>query len=651
MKNKIILKGIYLESDYKNQSSVELEKIDINSIYVVKNTDEYGRECTPYYLSTNNRKYRMFPKVLSGEKILNHFFSLETATDTFESLKNQYLFHFVEYNNLKVEPQLYVNYHNIFKVILDKKEMHGYKKYKRSFNKKDFLSAISTILSNEISNIERYKISDTEDFHIDVSKIKKDYIDKLNKAVEVVDKDGTRYSLYDAHKQNVDGIIVVKSLESALDRLEDLVDERYNLSVYHGRAGTGKSTKVSKEVVAKDYKNILIITLANVVGNMFKDKINSYIQHDKTKKVEFNSITKAKVRMRYTPKKMKEYDCIIIDEFSQWGFNELSLLIDLLEMNTKTPFYFLGDTEQIPSFMSSGNLLETFLHKPKINKTHCTIDYRNMNNETGSDLMKKILNEDVRDLTIHRIFDIDLTKYDMIITGSNYNVSQLNFLMFNVKHGVDKLFFLDNKNINFSLQGNNPNTQQLSNVDLLKTLVLMPEGEKVRITSKRNLSLDGIGNIYRNETFLCYNADDVLYIESEQSNFKYSKHTALLKQYYSLKNTGYNYSFLHKNGYSEIVNDSKFFASFQLAYAITVNKAQGLEWSDCLVYITRNDLNLLNKNALYTAVSRGRNSTLVCSTNYKANELEYQHRDPTIRNYDLQNAINDRYYFYNNFVD
>ena len=82
--------------------------------------------------------------------------------------------------------------------------------------------------------------------------------------------------------------------------------------------------------------------------------------------------------------------------------------------------------------------------------------------------------------------------------------------------------------------------------------------------------------------------------------------------------------------------------NFDFAYAITVNKAQGLEWENVCCYITSSDLNLKTYNALYVALTRGKQNIIIASDGHVGDSNRMSVKD-------LQNILNIKYKFYNNF--
>ena len=85
--------------------------------------------------------------------------------------------------------------------------------------------------------------------------------------------------------------------------------------------------------------------------------------------------------------------------------------------------------------------------------------------------------------------------------------------------------------------------------------------------------------------------------------------------------------------------------NFDFAYAITVNKAQGLEWENVCCYITSSDWNLKSYNALYVALTRGKQNIIIASDGH-ADDSSNNNR-MSVK--DLQNILNIKYKFYNNF--
>lgn len=412
----------------------------------------------------------------------------------------------------------------------------------------------------------------------DWRKLLKDRIDKVKLVCSNVDENRFVYEPY----------------RNALQRLKSNL-RSVEFKVYHGYAGSGKSTAVINELKNADGKKA-IVSLSNTIGLMFSEKLAK-------NGVMINNQSCSKCRYLYANegeiKNLKDlirgYEQVVIDEFSQWGFYELHLLNSIIEHNPKAKFYIMGDINQIPTFLSGGSLLYSIMEEFPDNVKNFTEMHRftgelktNITNLLKSKLSFNI-RTDVKDI---------LATSDIVVTGSNKHVKKFNELMFKVKH-----------NINFS--------EDLT----VEGALHKAKDEWIPLLANATCVIDDKYKMYTNQKF----------------SGKYCSKT----HRYCLRD--------EINNYTIETSDRKNLWKFNLGYAITVNKAQGLEWDNVAVYLDvtgtqpgEKDMNLLNFNALYVALSRGRHNVILSSKGEKLEENRQQ----------ISNALrNKKYKFSNHFSE
>ena len=135
----------------------------------------------------------------------------------------------------------------------------------------------------------------------------------------------------------------IKSLTSALIKFN-------LLHIYTGYAGSGKSTHAICDIPSFD---CISVTRSNTVGMSLDTKYHR-IHSDSS----------------FIPKSITAYNLsktpnvnVIIDEFSQWELHDLETLESILsQANTYNKHvYILGDTLQMKGFISRGSLLEPYI--------------------------------------------------------------------------------------------------------------------------------------------------------------------------------------------------------------------------------------------------------------------------------------------------
>lgn len=385
-------------------------------------------------------------------------------------------------------------------------------------------------------------------------------------------------SMFKNNCQNKICVPFAKELNKLHDQLDNL-----DFVVHYGCAGSGKSTAIIQQLKDKDKEPCAIVTLSNTIGNMFKQKV---------KQIDTYSCAKMTYSLMKRGDKMPKYEHIVIDEFSQWGFDQLSLLIKIIEKYPEAKYYIMGDIDQIPTFLSSGSLLYSVIKEyPSKCIAHNTC-YRS----TGQ------LAYDIENLRKGKLsFNIlpcndDLLKHmDCIVTGSNAHVKRLNDYMLKLK---------------FNCHLYSSVAEQILNL----------KNEDVELICNTTTQIDGT-KIYTNERFTCvydgcvYNL--ISYVDPSKRFYIRPK-------------------------------DSNRLRLFDFGYAITVNKAQGLEWDNVCVYLDyfdpepkSKDLNVQSANSIYVALSRGRHTTVITTNGTNIERMRQA----------IARSVNNKYEFFNNFVE
>lgn len=422
--------------------------------------------------------------------------------------------------------------------------------------------------------------------HYDTEKYCKKSYDKLysehlqgwltKEQFEQIWKESYSNLLDNSSKNDKDNYFIPNEIKNGLNILHTLFSN-VKIEIHNGHAGCGKSTSVMELCNKDKNKKCVIVSLSNTICNMFKQKVP-----------HITTCTCSKAQFLFESKKaniFEEADIIVMDEFSQWGFEWLPLLNNILGSNEKADFYIMGDVDQIPTFLSSGSLLYSLM-KEFPNKTiqHNT-QYRFANVPHYRELVDDILKDTIKPNTvISSINEAVLQSTDCFITGTNNNVDMLNKIMLKYKHNVE------NNNLYEII------TQTGGDIPLIASNTTEIQGAKVYCNTR-----------YRVKTI----ARDYVVLTSCVDG-------SLVKcQEYDIRN------------------------NFRLAYAITVNKAQGLEWENVCCYITSRDLNLKSFNALYVALTRGKQNIIIASDD--------NGKGMTVR--DLQNILKIKYKFRNNFKE
>ena len=264
------------------------------------------------------------------------------------------------------------------------------------------------------------------------------------------------------------------------------------------------------------------------------------------------------------------------------------------EIFTDADIIVMGDVDQIPTFLSSGSLLYSIINEfPNKVEEHKT-QYRFANVPAYRDLVNDILNNQLSpNLVIGELNDFVLKNTDCFICGTRDNVSFVN------KRALCARF---PDRINFDSTFTN------------KFNILQITDGEVPLIATTTTKIRG-SNVYRNTRYKVNSIND---------------DEVILKSLV--------------DGSLVLCKEMDININFDFAYAITVNKAQGLEWENVCCYITSSDWNLKSYNALYVALTRGKQNIIIASDGH-AGDINSNRMSVK----DLQNILNIKYKFYNNF--
>lgn len=379
-----------------------------------------------------------------------------------------------------------------------------------------------------------------------------------------------------------------EQISAMIDGLKESILKTYEdgrLKVIIGSAGCGKSTMAS--TISRKYTKKAVVAISNTV-------VNSYVAK-KDSGCEGYSATRARF------KGIKDQQCIVIDEFSQWGLYEATLFKALLDDNPRAQFVIMGDDEQIPTFLSSGSLLYTVSNLCPDAVTKLTTQHRFKNCPEYRDLIVSLRKGGIpEDLVIEALTDEVIMDTDCFITGTNKNVNWLNGLCLALRNPEVR------SKIQVDQNGKVSNLSDLiCQINDYKSIPLMADAtEKLKSGAK----------IFTNTRY----------------------------QIVDVHRSSYGYKFILKSlvdGNEIICTDKDIDYKFTLCYAITVNKSQGLEWPRVCVYVTSMDRNLKNYNAMNVAITRGTTKTITLLTDQKK----------SFSKDDLKNILKKKYIFHNMF--
>lgn len=434
------------------------------------------------------------------------------------------------------------------------------------------LTGEPAVITDEIKDNEIARCMDIKDKSQDIwfneadilkaNELIETQINQLSKLILVVDN-STDYKSRLVFKN---GLCTFKRWVAQLNTLHAYIKNK-NTEIIIGRPGTGKTHYTISRLPTLGERT-LVVTLSNLVGANFVSRFN---RSNTEGKCEFMSYTKA----RFTD--IKHYDTVVFEEASMLSTNELPIILKCIEASNN--IIFAGDTNQLPSFLGYGNILYGLLKEFPSNVTLLSKNHRC--SQSVSDGMSSILNGQFPAVTDRNTFGTELGNYlkdkeDLIITAFenktviNWNLICLKYLTGNDSDDLTQLFAVA--------------------LDIDK--ITVPLRCTRNISHKEGNSL--VYDMFNNE--LCY-------VMKEGSKYVISSKLFKHVMYYD--------------------NIESILKDFDIAYAMTVHKSQGLEW-DYVFFV--NDANSWNRtrNLCYVAYTRSKKNTYILTdSKYTGKTITY----------------------------
>lgn len=307
------------------------------------------------------------------------------------------------------------------------------------------------------------------------------------------------------------------------------------------------------------------------------------------------------------------YDTYCIDEFSQWGLEQLDTFMSILKRayQERSNLVILGDLVQIGTFLGRGNLL--YMLTANYPYTELSTNHR-IKDSRISDVIDDIRIRQARYFEPFRMDMVSLqaflhtkpSKSEMCITGSNAYAGLVNEL----KLEAELRQSINDKLPNFYVPSG---TSDWNDYDVWKQneewIRSRMKQTSIKVRPKENYRFEkGIGKSLRASYSTKFLRNETC-IAMMSSEFTVCVTSCVFKT----------------NGVFKTANISwgDFIQNFVPYYAITVNKAQGLEWDDVVVlygnpeklderqgaYVPKKNYNLNSSDAVqatYVAVSRPR---------------------------------------------
>ena len=350
------------------------------------------------------------------------------------------------------------------------------------------------------------------------------------------------------------------------------------VAVIYGAAGTGKTTMMGNLADMYSKRKKLFLANTNTAVNNLKNKITAANSDFRTVYQE----------MRYV---LNSYDIVFIDECSTISNRDMNRLLS--QLNFKL-LVLVGDSYQIGSirFGNWFNILKAFI--PKTSIFELTEVFRTQSKE-----LKEIWKR-VRELKNSFLEPLIKGKYTELINTNVFN-NNLNDDEILLCLNYDGLYGINN--MNRILQQNNPNVAYQWGIHTYKIgdPVIFNEPEKFNSTEIYNNMKGRIIDIEKESGSIIFSVklDITLDLVNDLINNVMSIDQAedgksIIKfRVFAPINSDYD------NNYNNLAS-----VPFQVAYAISIHKAQGLEYNSVKIIITDEIEDQLNFNIFYTAITR-----------------------------------------------
>lgn len=360
-----------------------------------------------------------------------------------------------------------------------------------------------------------------------------------------------------------------------LDALREMFSKS-KVSLIYGSAGTGKSTLINHiSNLYNDRKKLYLANTNPAVDNL-KRKVT-------TANCEFKTIKKF---LSYTNHDF-EYDIIFIDECSTVSNSDMKEILDKAKFRL---LVLVGDIYQIEAILFGNWFSRARSFIPTSSVFELTKPYRS----TKEDL--QIVCDRVRKLDDAIIEPMVKSKFSVELNDTIFERSADDEIILCLNY--DGLYGINN--INRFIQNNNPNKAMNWGINVYKIgdPILFNDSNRFAPLIYNNMK-GVITDIKISEENIRFDIEiDIAITEWEAEDYNFT----LVGQSERKKSIIRFYVNKHKS--SDEDNDSiDVIIPFQVAYAVSIHKAQGLEYKSVKIVITNEVEELITHNIFYTAIT------------------------------------------------
>lgn len=362
------------------------------------------------------------------------------------------------------------------------------------------------------------------------------------------------------------------------------------VGIIYGAAGTGKTRVI--EYITEFFWNQNILFLANT--NTAMDNLRRRTKSQYTYSTIYSYIENGT---------WKEFDLIVIDECSMVSNRDMNRILDKGNYNA---LLLVGDVYQIESieFGNWFNFARYFLNKDSVYEL--TTPYRAKDNTSLVDIWNSV-----------RTYD-----ESMFLKMQNMNVIEdLSDEIF-VKKAKDEIVLCLGyngiygiNNINRIMQGNNPSEAVEWGVWTYKVGDPIVFTESCRFENILYNNLKGtITGIEKEEERIKF----IIELERHYEEYEFKMYEIELVEQKENGNSVVSFYVDKLKERDEDVDNQQEIVPFQIAYAVSIHKAQGLEYDSVKVVITKDIEERISHSIFYTAITRAKENLKV----YMSGEIQ-----------------------------
>jgi exodeoxyribonuclease V alpha subunit len=368
----------------------------------------------------------------------------------------------------------------------------------------------------------------------------------------------------------------IKLSDSQLKACQCAISE--GIKVITGGPGTGKTTFVDvliRYFEKLDYK--IKISLSAPTGRAAQNLAakTNHVAQTTHKMMGLRPYQNKDEKVLKVTKKMEDY-VYIIDETSMLDLELANILFQALPSHSI--IIFVGDVDQLPS-VGIGNIFKDLLESG-IEKYVLTQSHRQKENSTIITNARKVNNGDTQLILKNDDFDV--------VQVSDENVA-INFATMYSGSNAQLLTCINKKavgsyNLSHIIQGTKTFDSLLEKTYGNTTYHI---GDKVIL-------------LHNNYEYDYYNGDVGVISDI------FDDHIEIILDDVFDEDTG-------RKKEVEIINSN--LCDVALAYAITIHKSQGGEYDEVVIIVTNSSINMINRNLLYTAITRAKRKVTIITQN------------------------------------